>query len=263
MMHAQTPGRDPRGHNQERKRTMNLQGKTVLITGANRGIGSALIDEVLRHGAVKVYAGTRGPLARTDSRVVPLTLDVTDARQVKEAAAGIDHLDVLFNNAGVAIFDDLSDSEVIERHLAVNFLGAYRVTHAFLDRLREAKGAIVNTLSLAALAPLPMIPAYSMSKAAALSLTQSLRALLAGQGVSVHAVFLGPVDTDMTRGFEIPKSSPAAAAHGIVEGFERGDEDIFPDPASEPMADGWRSGVVKNLERQFAAFAQAAAAPVQ
>jgi len=101
---------------------------------------------------------------------------------------------------------------------------------------------------------LPVIPAYSISKAAAFSMTQSLRALLAGQGVTVHAVFLGPIDTDMNRGLEIPKASPESAALGIFDGLEKGEEDIFPDPASQPMAEGWRTGVAKELERQFTAF---------
>jgi NAD(P)-dependent dehydrogenase (short-subunit alcohol dehydrogenase family) len=101
---------------------------------------------------------------------------------------------------------------------------------------------------------MPIIPAYSISKAAAFSLTQALRALLAARGISVHAVLTGPVDTDMTRGFEIPKSSPESVAKGIFDGLERGEEDIFPDPMAESLAEGWRSGVAKALEHQFAAL---------
>ena len=99
-----------------------------------------------------------------------------------------------------------------------------------------------------------MIPSYSVSKAAAFNLTQSLRALLAGQGVTVHAVVLGPVDTDMNRGLEIPKASPESAAAAIFDGLEKREEDIFPDPVSQSVAEGWRAGVVKALERQFTAF---------
>ncbi len=105
-----------------------------------------------------------------------------------------------------------------------------------------------------ALAPLPAVPAYSISKAAAFNMTQSLRALLAGQGVTVHGVFLGPVDTDMTRGFEIPKASPESVAAGIFDGLEKGEEDIFPDPASQSIAEGWRTGAAKAFERQYAGF---------
>src|SRR5262245_20657100 len=232
---------------------MNIANKAVLITGANRGIGRALVDEALRRGARRVYAGTRGALQHADRRVTPLTLDVTRASQIQRAANQVDALDVLINNAGVAIYDDLSKPEIIERHLAVNLLGSLQMTQAFLPHLKRSKGAIVNSLSLAALATLPMIPAYSISKAAALSMTQSLRALLAG-GVTVHAVFLGPVDTDMNRGLDIPKASPESAAVGIFDGLERSEDDIFPDPVSQRLAEGWNAGVVKSLEREFAAF---------
>ena len=233
---------------------MKIADKAVLVTGANRGIGQALVEEALKRGAKRVYAGTRQPLAHMDARVTPLTLDVTNAAQIQGAVEKVESLDILINNAGVAIYDDLSNLDVIEQHLAVNFLGLLRVTHAFLPLLRRSKGAIINNLSLAALAALPVIPAYSISKAAAFNMTQSLRALLAGQGVTVHAVVLGPIDTDMNRGFEIPKASPESAAVGIFEGLENEEEDIFPDPASHSLADGWRTGAVKALERQFAAF---------
>jgi NAD(P)-dependent dehydrogenase (short-subunit alcohol dehydrogenase family) len=233
---------------------MNITNKTVLITGANRGIGKALVDEALRCGAKKVYAGTRSPVQHPDKRVTPLTLDVTSASQIQRAVDEVDTLDVLINNAGVAIYDDLSSLEVIEKHLAVNFFGLLKVTYAFLSLLKRSKGAIVNNLSMAALAPLPVIPSYSISKAAALNMTQSLRALLVADGVTVHAVVLGPIDTDMNRGFEIPKASTESAARGIFDGLEKKEEDIFPDPASQSIAENWRNGVSKTLERQFAAF---------
>jgi short-subunit dehydrogenase len=104
-----------------------------------------------------------------------------------------------------------------------------------------------------ALAPVPVWPAYSISKAAAFSLTQSLRALLGGRGVRVHAVLTGPTNTEMTRGFDIPKASPESVARAIFDGVENEEEDIFPDPVSEPMAHSWRTGPVKELERQNAA----------
>jgi NAD(P)-dependent dehydrogenase (short-subunit alcohol dehydrogenase family) len=239
---------------------MRIANKVVLVTGANRGIGQALVEEALKRGAKRVYAGTRQPLAHSDVRVTPVTLDVTNAAQIQEAVERVESLDVLINNAGVAIYDDLSNSDVIEQHLAVNLFGPFNVTRAFLPLLRRSKGAIVNNLSLAALAALPVIPAYSISKAAAFNMTQSLRALLAGQGVTVHAVVLGPIDTDMNRGFEIPKASPESAAQRIFDGLEKGEDDIFPDPASLSIAEGWRTGAVKALERQFAAFVPESAA---
>ena len=233
---------------------MTIAGKAVLVTGANRGIGQALVEEALKRGAKGVYAGARHPFSHLDERVTPLTLDVTNVSQIQRAVDAVGALDVLINNAGVAIYDDLSNLDVIEQHLAVNFFGLLKVTHAFLPLLKRSKGAIVNNLSLAGLAALPVIPSYSISKAAAFNLTQSLRALLASQGVSVHAVVLGPIDTDMNRGFEIPKASPASAAQGIFDGLEKGEDEIFPDPASLSIAEGWRAGALKALERQFAGF---------
>ena len=239
---------------------MTIADKAVLVTGANRGIGQALVAEALSRGAKRVYAGTRQPLAHPDGRVTPLTLDVTSAAQIQAAADQVETLDVLINNAGIALYDDLSDRAVLERHLAVNLFGTYGVTQAFLPLLTRSRGAVVNNLSVNAFAPLPLIPAYSISKAAAFNLTQSLRTLLAGRGVSVHAVLTGFVDTDMTRGIDMPKASPESVARAIFDGVEEGEEDIFPDPMSQSMADSWRSGAAKALERQYAAIAEKYAA---
>src|SRR2546425_8257501 len=134
------------------------------------------------------------------------------------------------------------------------------VTRAFLPLLKRSKGAIVNNLSTSALAALPIIPGYSISKAAVLSMSQSLRALLAGQGVTVHAILTGPVDTDMTRSVDFPKASPESVAVGIFDGVEKGEEEIFPDPVSQSIAEGWRNGVSKALEHEFKAFVPATAA---
>jgi len=232
---------------------MQIQDKTILVTGANRGIGRALVEEALKKGAKRVYAGTRTPFTHADQRVIPIALDVTDEEQIRKAAGKIESLDILINNAGVAYYDDLSDRAMIERHLAVNLFGIYGLTQAFMPLLIRAQGAIVNNLSIVALAPFPLIASYSISKAAAFSLTQSLRAFLANQGVSVHAILTGPIDTDMNRGLDIPKASPESAAQAIFEGVERGEEEIFPDPMSASMADSWRGGAVKAMERQNAA----------
>jgi NAD(P)-dependent dehydrogenase (short-subunit alcohol dehydrogenase family) len=241
---------------------MTIADKTVLVTGANRGIGQALVEEALSRGAKRVYAGTRQPLAHPDGRVTPLTLDVTIQEQIQAAAEQVESLDVLVNNAGIWLYDDLSDRAALERHLAVNLFGTWGVTQAFLPSLTRSRGAIVNNVSLMALAALPLTPAYSISKAAAFSLTQSLRALLAGRGVRVHAVLTGPVDTDMTRGFDIPKASPESVARAIFDGVENDEEEIFPDPISASMAAGWRSGAAKAFERQNAALAEQYAAVV-
>ena len=240
---------------------MTVAGKTVLVTGANRGIGAALVEEALSRGAAHVYAGTRQPLTHQDGRVTPVTLDVTVAAQIRAAAERIDELDVLINNAGISVYDDLSDRAALEQTLAVNLFGTYGVTQAFLPLLTRSRGAIVNVLSVTAWAAIPVIPSYSISKAAAFSLSQSLRALLADRGVDVHAVMTGPVDTDMSRALDIPKASPESVARAIFDGVQNGEEDIFPDAMSASMAEYWRTGVAKALERQYAGLVAGAPAP--
>jgi NAD(P)-dependent dehydrogenase (short-subunit alcohol dehydrogenase family) len=230
--------------------------KTVLVTGANRGLGGALVDEALRRGVKRVYAASRQPMAVADGRVTPLILDVTDAAQIREAVDRVESLDILINNAGVSVPDDLSDRSAFERHLAVNLYGTLDVTQAFLPSLTRSHGAVVNVVSLGAVAAVPVLPAYSVSKAASLSLTQSLRALLAGRDIRVHAVLPGPIDTDMVRGLDIPKATPEDVARALFHGVERGEEEIFPDAMSAALAESWRNGTAKQLERQNAALVQ-------
>ncbi|MES0125615.1 SDR family NAD(P)-dependent oxidoreductase [Mesorhizobium sp. C420B] len=237
-------------------KSMEVTDKAVLVTGANRGLGKALVEEILRRGAKRVYAGARKPLAHADRRVTPLILDVTDTAQIEAAVERVGSLDILINNAGIGLYDDLGDRAALERHLAVNLLGVHGVTDAFLPLLTSSRGAVVNILSEAALVPFP-IPSYSLSKAAAFSMTQSLRALAGARGVSVHAVLSGPIDTDMSRDADIPKSSAESVAKGILDGMARGEEEIFPDPKSASMAESWRGSAFKALERQMAAFVQA------
>jgi NAD(P)-dependent dehydrogenase (short-subunit alcohol dehydrogenase family) len=233
---------------------MTLEGKTVLITGANGGIGEALVAEALRRGASRVFAGMRQPIAHADTRVTPIKLDVTDHDQIRSTAASITSLDVLVNNAGVMLYDDLSDAAALEQQLAVNLYGPLAVTNAFLPQLVESHGTIVNSVSMMALAPVPVMPSYAISKAALFNMTQSFRALLAPRGVRVHAMLAGPTDTDMMRDLEVPKATPQSVAEAIFDGVERGEEEIFPDAMSINLADSWRTSAAKQFEHQFAAF---------
>jgi NAD(P)-dependent dehydrogenase (short-subunit alcohol dehydrogenase family) len=238
-----------------------IAGRTILVTGANRGIGQALVTEALGRGAERVYAGMRQPVPHPDARVVPLALDVTDLAQIRAAARAVAALDILVNNAGLALADDLGDRAALEQHLAVNLFGPHDMIQAFLPQLTRSRGAVVNMLSLAGVAALPIIPAYSLSKAAAFSLSQSLRALLAGSGVRVHAVLAGPVDTEMSAALDIPKAAPRSVARAVFDGVENRDEDIFPDPLSAALAQNWATGAIKVLERDNAALITAAPAP--
>ena len=231
-----------------------IAGKTVLVTGANRGLGRALVDDALSRGAKRVYAGSRQPMVVADRRVTPVLMDVTNPAQIQEAVDAVQTLDLLINNAGVSVPNDLSDRAAFERHLAVNLYGTLDVTFAFLPALTRSRGAVANIVSLGAVAAVPVLPAYSVSKAAALSVTQSLRALLGARGVSVFAVLPGPIDTDMVRDLDIEKTPPEVVARATLEGIERGEDDIFPDPMSTLLAEGWLAGVAKQLERQNAAL---------
>jgi NAD(P)-dependent dehydrogenase (short-subunit alcohol dehydrogenase family) len=192
-----------------------------------------------------VYAGMRVPVAHSDPRVTPLTLAVTDADQIRQAADEVKSLDILVNNAGVAISDDLTDPSVIQKHLDVNLFGLLNVAQAFLPLLADSRGAVVDNLSLNGVAAFSLIPGYSVSKAAAFSMTQSLRALCADRGVSVHAALTGPTDTEMSRGLDAPKAAAAYVGRAIFDGMENGEDDIFPDPCPRPWPTdgetGWRT----------------------
>lgn len=166
---------------------MKIAGAGVLLTGANRGLGLALVEEALSRGAKRVYAGTRQPWAHSDARVTPVMLDITKADQIRKAVEQVTSLDILINNAAIALFDDLSDRAAIERHLAVNLFGTHAVTQAFLPLLARSRGAIVNVLSEAALAPFPLVASYSISKAAAFSMRSSAAKALERQYAALAA----------------------------------------------------------------------------
>jgi NAD(P)-dependent dehydrogenase (short-subunit alcohol dehydrogenase family) len=238
-----------------------IQGASVLVTGSNRGLGKALVDEALRRGASRVFAGSRHPAApHADRRVTQLRLDVTDAQQIEAAVQAVPTLDVLVNNAGVGAFEVSPDEASLERHLAVNLFGTLRVTRAFTSRLSASRGQVVNVSSIVAMAALPVMPSYSISKAAALSLTQTQRATLRGLGIGVYAVLAGPIDTDMSRDIPLAKASPADVARAIFDGVNDGQEEIFPDALSAGLSAGWNAGIVKALEQENAKYLDGSAA---
>jgi NAD(P)-dependent dehydrogenase (short-subunit alcohol dehydrogenase family) len=238
---------------------MELSGSTALVTGANGGIGFALVSRLLERGAARVHATDivlERLTALDDGRVLPLELDVTDESRIAAAAAQVERLDLLINCAGVLTgAGPLSgDLDAIEHELQVHYLGQLRMTRAFLPLLLESRGAIVTMLSVAALASMPSIGAYSSAKAAAHSLTQGLRAQLAETGVTVHGVYPGPVDTPMTRDLpelDGPKADPPDVADAILAAVEAGQEDIFPDRMGRDVGELWCSNP-KEVERRFA-----------
>jgi NAD(P)-dependent dehydrogenase (short-subunit alcohol dehydrogenase family) len=221
---------------------LQIEGRVALVTGANRGIGRALVEALLERGARKVYAATRKPEALADlvstseGRVVPLLLDITNAAQVRQAAGQANDIDLLVNNAGVVShafggFEDPIWLDAARQEYETNVVGSLRVSQAFAPVLAgQGGGTIVNISSVAGLVGFPPVLTYSSTKAALHSLTQSTRQLLRGQGTFVVGVYPGPVDTDMAAEFTVPKASAASAAHSILDGLEQGLEEIYPDP---------------------------------
>lgn len=234
---------------------MKMKDAVILVTGASRGLGRSLVRAATEAGAKRVYATARNPKQVDASDiVVPLALDVTDPRSIAEAAARAGDISMLINNAGLLASANVltSSPEKIAEDFATNFFGPLAVTKAFLPALEKAKeAAVVNVLSVASLANVPLFGAYSTSKAAAHSLTQALRVELAKKRIAVHGVFAGTIDTDMVRGHDMPKTSPDVVAKGIIDGVEQGLEDIAPDPASRELVATWLRDP-KAVERMLA-----------
>ncbi|WP_151633467.1 SDR family oxidoreductase [Noviherbaspirillum aerium] len=212
---------------------MKLQGATVLITGANRGLGLAFAREALARGASKVYAAARDPSRVTLAGVTPIRLDVTKPDEVEQAARECADVTLVINNAGIAGFDSVTGpdaEEALTRHFETNVLGVSRVSRAFAPVLkRNGGGALLNVLSVASWKSSPMLGAYSVSKAAAWGLTNALRADLKPQNTQVTALHVGLIDTDLTRDIDAPKSSPETIVGRAFDALEKG--------ASEALAD--------------------------
>lgn len=230
---------------------------TALVTGANRGIGRALVEALLERGAKRVWATARNieSLGFDDPRVTPAPLDVRDPDAARRLAEQAGDVDLLLNNAGTLHSYDLltASPEALATDFDTNFFGLLHMARSFAPVLEANQGAMVNVLTLVSVASMPGIGGYSASKAAAWSLTQALRAQLGARGVFVHGVYPGAVDTDMIRDFEMPKATPASVADAILEGVASGQEDIAPDPMSRAI---WATFLQdpKAVERQFGAM---------
>jgi NAD(P)-dependent dehydrogenase (short-subunit alcohol dehydrogenase family) len=246
-------------------RGLQVQGRVALVTGANRGIGWALVHALLERGARKVYATARRPetltelVAANEERLVALRLDVTNAGDVEQAAAKADDTDLLINNAAVVShtfgsFEDPAWLDAARQEFETNVLGTLRVSQAFAPVLaRNGGGTIANIGSVAGLVGMPPVLTYSSSKAALHSLTQSTRQLLRGQATFVAGVYPGPVDTEMAAQFTIPKTSAESVAQAILDGLEQGLEEIYPDPFALEHGATYATSP-KGLEARFAAL---------
>jgi NAD(P)-dependent dehydrogenase (short-subunit alcohol dehydrogenase family) len=244
-------------------KAQRIEGAVALVTGANRGIGRALTEALLARGVRRVYATARDPEALRDlrdERLVPLRLDVTDADQIRAVGDAAPDVEIVFNNAGVALATGIADSTVVgqaRREMEVNYFGPLQLLQRLAQTLAgNGGGAVVNIGSAAGLTNVPFLPTYSASKAALHSLTQAARMLLGTQGTSVFGVYAGPVDTDMVRELALPKTSPRDVAFAILAGIEAGQEDIFPDPFAVDFGRQFESSP-KASEQQMAATAAA------
>ncbi|WP_428000930.1 SDR family oxidoreductase [Acidovorax sp.] len=222
---------------------MKIENAVVLITGANRGIGLAFARELLARGARKVYAGARDPASITpQAGVQALRLDVNHPGEVAAAAALAQDVTLVINNAGIAQpggFLAPDSEELARRIFETNFFGVLRVSQAFAPILAaNGGGALLNVLSVASWVNGGELAAYSASKSAAWSLTNALRNELAGQKTQVLGLHMAYVDTDLTRGFDVPKTSPEQIVKRALNGLESGLDEVLADELTQHVKIG-------------------------
>ena len=208
---------------------------TVLVTGANRGLGKAFTEALVAAGAT-VYAGARDPESITTTGATAVRLDVTDPTSVAEAAARLGDVTVVINNAGIGRGGSVLTSDSLDgfrEELETNVIGPLNVTRAFAPVLAgNGGGAVVNILSALSWMTSPTVGGYSASKAAAWSLTNVTRGELRDQGTLVVGVHVGYMDTDMAAHVDAPKLAPADLVVQVIEALEKGEEEVLGDETS-------------------------------
>jgi len=242
---------------------MKIAGQTVFVSGANRGIGRVFVQQFVAAGAKKVYAAARDPAKVADlvaaggGKVVAVKLDTTDDAAVAAAAKAAGDVTLLVNNAGVNFNTPLIGIASLgnaKAEIATNYFGTLAMCRAFAPVLKaNGGGAIVNMLSILARVNLPLMGSLCASKAAELSMTQGVRAELAGQGTAVIAVMPGAVDTDMTRDLPPPKAVPLDIVREVLAGIEAGAEEIYPGDMAKGVSGGLGADP-KGVEKDFAKY---------
>jgi NAD(P)-dependent dehydrogenase (short-subunit alcohol dehydrogenase family) len=240
---------------------MKIEGAIALVTGANGGIGKEYVEALRQFGAAKIYACARKAEAVAElvslapERIIPISLDITDEQSVEDAAKQCQDVNLLINNAGVGFNQGLIASPDLSRartEMEVNYFGTLAMCRAFAPILKSnGGGAIVNMLSMLALVNIPFNGSYSAAKAAALSLTQGVRAELAAQGTLVVAVMPGTVDTKMSKDYPPPKVSPTEVATSALQAVIDGLEEVYPGEQATEMAVQLRRDP-KAVEKQLA-----------
>ncbi len=238
---------------------MDVSGCTALVTGSNRGIGRAFVEALQKAGARRIYCAARKTssveemVASDPDRLVPIALDITDDAQIAAAVEQAGDVNLLVNNAGIARGGSLTKAESLEgarAEMDTNYFGTLAMARAFAPVLgANDGGAIVNVLSISGLVNFPMIGSYSASKAAAHSMTQGLRADLAGQGTEVVGVYPGPIDTDMAEDVEMPKAPPSAVAEAALAAVGDGTQDVFPDAMAAQISAGLQQNAKATAKR--------------